>query len=103
MVNKVGKERPSRPFVLRAAVEDSKAKSKKDSVKVSSAKHPAPQSTLFDLGVSVEVAGESRDLASSIIIHPVEPEKLKGIDPSTVRFFRFDKRANAWQPVWNSG
>jgi outer membrane protein assembly factor BamB len=105
MVDK-GKERPSRPLVLRTAVEDSKKSkkaSKKDSVKVSSAKHPAPQSTLFDLGVSVEVAGETQDLASSVITHPVEPEKLKGIDPSTVKFFRFDKRANAWQPIWNSG
>ena len=42
-------------------------------------------------------------LASSIIIHPIEPEKLKGIDPSTVKFFRFDAKAGAWHPVWNSG
>ena len=98
------KGRPLRPSVLRTAVtEDVKAKPDKDSVKVNSTKHPAPQSTLFDLGVTIEVGGKREDLASSIIVHPVEPEMLKGIDPSTVKFFRFDERAGAWQPVWNSG
>ena len=47
------KDRPLRPFALRTAVTaDTKAKPEKDTVKISSAKHPAPQSTLFDLGVS---------------------------------------------------
>lgn len=93
-----------RPFVLRTAVtKDVKAKPEKDSIEIKSAKHPAPQSTLFDLGVTVEVAGKRDDLASSIIVHPVEPDKLRGIDPATVKFFRFDERAGKWQPVWNSG
>lgn len=94
----------ARPFVLRTTVtEDKKAKPDKDSIKINSVKHPAPQSTLFDLGIAVEVGGKRDDLASSIIVHPIDPDTLKGIDPSTVKFFRFDERAGAWQPVWNSG
>lgn len=91
----------AQPFVLRTAV-TAQGKAEKDTVKVSSVQHPAPQSTLFDLGVAVEVTGKAGDLASSVIVHPIEPDTLKGIDLSTVRFFRFDARADDWQPVWNS-
>lgn len=93
------KNKTREPVILNAGTEK---RSKKDSIAVRSAKHPAPQSALYDLGVTVEVSGQG-DLTSSIIVQPVDRETLKGIDPATVRFIRYDERSGSWQPIWNSG
>ncbi|HZB45503.1 MAG TPA: PQQ-binding-like beta-propeller repeat protein, partial [Pyrinomonadaceae bacterium] len=95
--------RAPRPYVIRTAVTpQAAAAAEGESVKVSRAQHPAPQSTLYDLGVVVRVAG-GRDLASHVVIHPIERAALRGIDPATARFFRHDARGGAWRPAWNSG
>ena len=97
------KPRAPRPYVVRTAVApQTEAAADAEGVKVSRAQHPAPQSTLYDLGVVVRVAG-GRDLASHVVIHPIDRAALRGIDPATARFFRHDARGGAWRPAWNSG
>ncbi|HEV7744516.1 MAG TPA: PQQ-binding-like beta-propeller repeat protein [Pyrinomonadaceae bacterium] len=92
------KIRIGKPSILNAAGN----RQKKDVVlDVKPVQHPAPDGVLFNLGVTVAVSGQ--DLSSSVLIQPLDREVLKGIDPATARFVRFDERAGAWQVIWNSG
>lgn len=95
--------RTARPYLLRTAVAPPDAQlTEKDAPRASRVQHPAPLSTLYDLGVVVRVAG-GRDLASHVVVHPIDRASLRGVDPATARFFRHDARSGRWQPVWNSG
>ena len=62
-------------------------------------KHPAPNTSLGDMGVAVRVA-ERED---SVVVIPVEPEQIAGIDPTTIKVFRVDERRRAYRLIWRSG
>jgi outer membrane protein assembly factor BamB len=87
------------PYLCPTSVEQKLA----PEIKVSRADHPRPRLTLGDLrGLAAEVTGPE-DFEPTILVHPFEPTALTGIDPTTVRVFRWDEKSGGFEPVWNSG
>ena len=71
-------------------------------LKIEAAKNPLPNSTLGDLGVAASVTG-SGNFPLTLLVLPIAHDGLTGIDTSSVRVFRYDKKNNRYAPVWNSG
>jgi outer membrane protein assembly factor BamB len=63
---------------------------------------PMPQSTLGDLGFSVQITGPS-EFPSTLLVMPFHADHSEGIDLLSVRVFRWQEDASGWSPVWNSG
>ena len=66
------------------------------------AENPHPTGTLGDIGLATEVAGPD-EFPLTILIQPVDPRDLVGIDMTSVRAFRWDDQSRTLQPIWNSG
>jgi len=71
-------------------------------LKVESASNPLPDGTLGDIGLAARVEGPA-EFPKTILIQPFDSASLRGIDPISVRVFRWDKAARSLQPVWDSG
>lgn len=72
-------------------------------LKVSRAARSVLKMTLGDLrGLAAEVTG-TESFSETVLVQPFEPEALTGIDPTTVRVFRWDEESGSLRPVWNSG
>lgn len=71
-------------------------------LKIRKADNPQPRGTLGDIGLSAEVTGPA-EFPLTVLIQPFERSQLVGIDPASVRVFRWDKKSKALRPVWNSG
>jgi outer membrane protein assembly factor BamB len=63
-------------------------------------KNPRPRQTLGDLGVAIRVTGP-RSFATTLLTQPFDAQALIGIEPTSVRVFRFNGRA--LRPHWDSG
>jgi outer membrane protein assembly factor BamB len=73
-----------------------------ETLKIEAARNPHPNSTLGDLGAAASVTG-SENFPLTLLILPIAEDGLTGIDTSSVRVFRHDKKNKRWAPVWNSG
>lgn len=74
--------------------------------------NPFARRTLGDLGIAtaVGVGTETHGLSArkdlggeTLVVQPLDPRMLVGIDPTTVRMFRVEEETGALKPVWNSG
>jgi outer membrane protein assembly factor BamB len=63
---------------------------------------PLKNRTLGELSIAVRVSGAAR-FDRSVLVIPVTPQELVGVDPTTVRVFRWDEKEQAARPIWNSG
>lgn len=66
------------------------------------AENPHPTGTLGDIGLATEVVGPD-EFPLTILIQPVDPRDLVGIDMTSVRAFRWDDQSRTLQPTWNAG
>jgi hypothetical protein len=71
-------------------------------LKSEASQSPLKNRTLGELGIAVRVSGAAR-FDPSVLVIPVTPQGLVGIDPTTVRVFRWDEKEQAARPIWNSG
>lgn len=71
-------------------------------LKVEVSKHPAPHTTLCDLGLAASVTGRE-NFPLTLLVLPINEDGLTGIDASSVRVFRYDTKNKRYTPVWNSG
>lgn len=71
-------------------------------LKVGPAKNPVPRSTLGDLAVAASVTGPA-NFPLTVLMLPITESGLAGIDPASVRVFRYDESGKTLVPVWNSG
>jgi outer membrane protein assembly factor BamB len=91
------RKRP-KPYVL-AGVKDWKPETK---IKLKVAENPIPDGTLGDLGLAVNIQGQS-EFPLTILIQPFDTDNIIGIDTKKIRVFRWDKKAKSLLPIWNSG
>ena len=85
-----------------------------ENVALNAARNPLPRRTLGDVGLGAEVSGRSRvarnflkaDQApaadESLVVLPIGPQTLAGLDTGTVRVFRVDPDGR-YKVIWNSG
>lgn len=71
-------------------------------IKLKAVENPMPNGTLGYVGPSTEVKGPP-DFQISVLIQPFAPRWLLGIDPDSVRVFRYDNDLGSFKPVWDSG
>ncbi len=64
--------------------------------------NPLPQGTLGDLGLATNVRGPS-EFPLTLLLLPLDPSGLTGIEPTSVRVFRWDGTTRSLRPLWNSG
>ena len=89
-----------------------------DGVDVAAVPNPVPESTLGDAGLGARLRGPARVARAflaagapaprqvadeSLLILPIGPQTLAGLDADTVRVFRVDAGSGEYRPVWNSG
>lgn len=87
-----------RPSLLPAALAGEPAAE----VRVQRASNPLPEGTLGDLGLAARVVGRTEFRPTTLIL-PFDRRALTGLDPASVRAFRFDTASRSLQPVWSSG
>jgi outer membrane protein assembly factor BamB len=93
-----GRTSDDKPYLLPAA----RGWAPMEKLKLEAAKNPLASGTLGDTGLAVRVKG-AEEFAECILVQPVTLAKLAGLDPLTVRTFRYDERSRTLRPVWNSG
>ena len=71
-------------------------------LKLGAVDNPFPNGTLGAIGRAAQISGPER-FELTTLIQPYAPSSLAGLDPDTVRFFKWDEKSNRWQKVWNSG
>src|SRR5215470_2650065 len=93
-------ERPEhgRPYLL-PTVADQRVD---DRLGVRRAEMPLVNATLGDIGLVVDVAGPDR-FDEVILVQPFDRTAVEGIDPATLRGFRWQPEDGRLRPVWNSG
>src|SRR5688572_3402713 len=87
-------------------------------VAVAAAPNPVPESALGDVGLGARLRGPARVARAflaagapaarqvadeSLLILPIGPQTLAGLDADTVRVFRVDAGTGEYRPIWNSG
>jgi outer membrane protein assembly factor BamB len=72
------------------------------SFKLENVANPLSQGTLGDLGLATRVSGPA-SFAPIILRQQYHPRALTGIDPATVKMFRWDETTRMLEPIWNSG
>jgi outer membrane protein assembly factor BamB len=94
--------RPSRPArrVPTIRTTASRPQAKLKSVVITS---PLRNRTLGEVGAAARVSGAARFDRGALLVIPVKPENLLGVDPATVRVFRWDEKEQVARPIWNSG
>jgi hypothetical protein len=86
--------KPPRPAVIQLE------EAERRPLKITAAKNPRPNATLGDIGIATRVSGPTR-FPPTLLLQPVAPEALVGLEPTSLRVFRFDGRS--LRPHWNSG
>jgi hypothetical protein len=71
-------------------------------IPIKNSNNPAPNGTLCYFGLSTIVEGQS-DFPLSLIVMPYSRNMLTGIDPVSIRVFRWDDRFISFFPIWHSG
>ncbi len=71
-------------------------------LRLRSVENPLPRATLGDIGLATRVSGPDQ-FPLTLLYQPFDPRSLAGIQPATLRVFRFDERSHSLRPVWNSG
>jgi outer membrane protein assembly factor BamB len=86
-----------------------------ESVALIAARNPQPTRTLGDVGLGAEVTGRSRVARNfldddappaadeSLVVLPIGPQTLAGLDTDTIRVFRVDPDTGDYWVIWNSG
>lgn len=85
------------PYCMPGAAEGEQA----IELKLKKVSNPLPHGTLGDIGLATKVEGPAK-LPLTLLVLPFHPDALAGIDPISVRVFRFDDRSRSLQPIWNS-
>ena len=67
-----------------------------------SVENPLPDSTLGYIGIAVEVQ-DPNEFPLWILAQPFDRAKIVGIDPFTIRFFRYENKSKSLQLASNSG
>src|SRR5438128_71628 len=62
---------------------------------------PLARATLGPCGSAVKLAGPAT-FPETLLIQSLEQGQLTGIDPGSVRAFRYEEKAQALRPIWNS-
>jgi outer membrane protein assembly factor BamB len=89
-------EHPYRSYLLQTSKEwNPTAK-----LKLNNVQNPLPNGTLGYAGLATHVEGPS-EFQPSLLIQRLDSDGLLGINPTSVRVFRFDN--NSFLPVWDSG
>ena len=89
---------PAEPHLLQATAEFDP----RGNLKLKRSANPLENGTLGDVGLAVEIGGAER-FPLTILRLPFEPANLTGIDPASLRVFRWDDGAETLLPVWESG
>ena len=90
--------RPARRVpTIRSTASRPQAKLKSQSIA-----NPLRNRTFGEVGAAARVSGAARFDRPGVLVIPVKPEDLLGVDPATVRVFRWDEKEGA-RPIWNSG
>src|SRR5580704_4241431 len=71
-------------------------------LKLGTVDNPFPNGTVGAIGRAAQVSGPER-FELTTLIQPYAPSSLAGLDPDTVRFFKWDEKSKRWQKVWSSG
>src|SRR5215208_3769319 len=88
------------PYLMKATPESDPA----TELELRRAENPLPTGTLGDIGLATEVVGvDAEEFPLTILIQPVDPHELVGIDMTSVRAFRWDAESRTLQPIWHSG
>jgi outer membrane protein assembly factor BamB len=74
-----------------------------EKIKWSNAENPIPQGTLGDIGLTTQIIGPDEFNQTIVLKIPYEPKNVLGIDPHSIRIFRWDDLSKFLHPVWNSG
>jgi outer membrane protein assembly factor BamB len=83
-----------------------------EGVDLQAVSNPLAEATLGDLGIGAELRGgrglegafgEKNAAAESLLILPIGPQTLAGLDADTVRVFEVDDKSGEYRPIWNSG
>lgn len=73
-----------------------------EGLRVQATAFPAPDSTLCGLSSATRVLGPAH-FPETLLVQPVAPGALTGLDPVSLRVFRFDGRARSFQMIGSSG
>jgi outer membrane protein assembly factor BamB len=63
---------------------------------------PQRNATLGDIGMAAEVDGPD-SFEEAILVQPFDRAAISGIDPATLRMFRWDPDEDRLRPLWSSG
>jgi outer membrane protein assembly factor BamB len=90
---------PPRPYLLPGGLDEEHEQVAAE-LRVARAANPLPRSTLGDLGAAVRLTGPD-SFRETTLVQPLGD--TTGIDLSTVRLFRAERRRGALAPIWTSG
>lgn len=93
-----GGERHPAPILLPAAPDWDPAKD----LRLQPERNPLPDGTLGEIGIYAQVTGRD-EFPETVLKLPYDPDGIMGIDPASIRVFRWDARLRNLRPVWNSG
>ena len=71
-------------------------------LKAAAAEAPEPRQTLGDIGIYTRVTGPAT-FRPTVLRQRFDRRALEGIDPGTIRVFRYDEKNRTLTPTWNSG
>ena len=71
-------------------------------LKLQAIDNPLPNGTLGAIGRATQVSGPA-EFDQTTLLQPYDPSSLAGLDPLSVRFFKWDEKSNSLQKVRNSG
>jgi outer membrane protein assembly factor BamB len=71
-------------------------------LKFESVTNPLPGGTLGDIGLAARVTGPT-EFPLTILLQPFDHRSLAGVDPSSIRVFRWNEQGGSLQLLWNSG
>ena len=91
--------RPAGPYLLPATLKSEPPRK----LEISVIDNPAKDATLGDIGLATQIAGGNRALPPTILIQPFDQRGIVGVDPISIRVFRWDEKLGVLRPVWNSG
>ena len=73
-----------------------------EAIDVHPTENPLANSTIGGMGLAVEVTGVDTFPNTNLVI-PYTRKNTTGIEPNSVRLFKWDKESGSLKPVWNSG
>src|SRR5689334_19154048 len=88
----------SQPFLL-PTVSDQRVE---EQLNVRRREMPQPNATLGDVGLTAEIDGPDL-FEETVLVQGFDRTAVAGIDPTTLRAFRWEPEDDRLRPVWRSG